>query len=387
MSQGQEKAIARVLTAIDRIKAGKMVIMVDDEDRENEGDLVFVAQYVDPEKVNFMAREARGLICLTLAPAMVTRLRLPLMGPTSPSQTEDNRATAFTVSIEARHGVTTGISAKDRAETIRVAIAETSGPEDIVVPGHVFPLRSRPGGVLERSGHTEGSVDLARLAGLKPAGVICEIMKDDGTMARLPDLEAFSQEHAIPIVSIADLITFRLLKESLVEVVEQGKVSTSHGSFDGYLFKSLVDQSYHFALSKGEAFDKGITDVRVHRQRILVDVFQRGQKEDAIDYGLKLLRDCERGIMVYLSPMNNNQVMAGQFKLITQGNISDDEHLQPSGTAMAEPPEVRLFGTGAQILRHLGVKKMRVHSTAPRPLKALAGFGLEIVEQVKISCI
>ncbi len=381
-SETQEKAINRVLHAIDAIRAGQMVIMVDDEDRENEGDLVFAAEHVAADKINFMVREARGLVCLSVAPAIIDRLQLPMMGDNS--KQGSSRSTAFTVSIEARHGVSTGISAADRAQTIRVAIDDKSTPDDIVVPGHVFPLKAKHGGVLERSGHTEGSVDLVRLAGMKPAAVICEIMKDDGTMARMPDLEAFSKRHNMPVVSIADLIEFRLLRDSLVEQIARESVQTSTGIFEAYCFRSLVDGAQHVALVKGAPFQaEQVVDVRVHRQRPLIDVFSSGKTgRRLIDYGLNLLQAEEYAVVLYLSHPGGAQAF-----------IEDtvDMHTQPDEAAPSSAGanhwramDPRLYGIGAQILRQLGIRRMRTHVSTQRSLKGLAGFGLEIVDLVVI---
>ena len=254
-----EKVVASVEAAISAIKNGKMVIMVDDEDRENEGDLVFAADCVNSEHINFMAKEARGLICLTLEPKLVNKLKLPMMEDTT--KKDPTQSTAFTVSIEARRGVTTGISAADRAHTIKVAIDKSTMPEDIVVPGHIFPLKAREGGVLERAGHTEGSVDIAKLAGLSGAGVICEIMNDDGTMARMNDLEVFAKKHDLQIVAIADLIQYRLMRESMVKVVSEGDINTDFGTFKAKVFRSLVDRSEHLALIKGDDFENQLVDV------------------------------------------------------------------------------------------------------------------------------
>jgi 3,4-dihydroxy 2-butanone 4-phosphate synthase/GTP cyclohydrolase II len=359
-----------------------MVIMVDDEDRENEGDLVFAASAVCPEKINFMTKEARGLVCLALDQAGTDRLKLPMMEDAG--RQGGHKSTAFTVSIEARHGVTTGISAADRAQTIRVACDANSKPEDIVVPGHIFPLRARPGGVLERAGHTEGSVDLARLAGLPPAAVICEIMNDDGSMARLGDLQAFGARHDIPIVTIADLITFRLMKESLIEKIADKPVSTAHGTFRGVMFRSLVDGLQHLALVKGsdEAFEPGtVVDVRVHRQRQLLDVLSHPEKDGRcrIEYGLKMLRDSDAGVMLYLTRDDDN--LLEEFATWSQ--------TQTERNAVSKRPWVemdeRSLGIGAQILRALGVHRMRVHMSQPNPLKGLVGFDLEVVDTQAIN--
>lgn len=380
-SESQEKAISRVLHAIDAIRAGQMVIMVDDEDRENEGDLVFAAEFVTADKINFMVREARGLVCLAVAPSVIDRLKLPMM--TDTGKQGSTKSTAFTVSIEARHGVSTGISASDRAETIRVAIDDKTTPDDIVVPGHVFPLKAKPGGVLERSGHTEGSVDLVRLAGLKPAAVICEIMKDDGTMARMPDLEVFSATHKMPVVSIADLIEFRLLRDSLVEEIARSDVETPAGVFEARCFRNVVDGSQHFALVKGGAFQPGqVVDVRVHRQRPLMDVFSGGNLGRClVDYGLGLLKTSEHCVVLYLSHPGGSQAFAEDTTEMHRQEPAVAGAVNASKWRAMDP---RLYGIGAQILRQLGVRQMRTHVSTPRSLKGLAGFGLEIVDSVVI---
>lgn len=367
---------SRVLNAIDVIRKGGMVIMVDDEDRENEGDIVFAAEHVTPEKINFMAREARGLICLPLAPELVDQLNLPLME--EPTKSGAERSTAFTVSIEARHGVTTGISAADRSHTIKVAVAEGAKAGDLVVPGHIFPLRAKRGGTLERSGHTEGSVDLARLAGCKPAAVICEIMNDDGSMARLPDLQMFATKHNLPIISIEELIAYRLMRDCLVRIVDRGITQTSEGDFDTIVFESILDHSCHVALVKGsEKFGDTTVDVRVHRQRAFADVFRRdfSGKNDLVTYGLKMLKESGSAAVVYLSYPTQNPAF-GLFKT-ESANVSLED---PKHKAM----DARLLGIGAQIIRELGIQKMRTHVSQLRTLKGLSGFGLEVVENVLV---
>jgi len=379
----QEIALARVGKAITSIKSGGMVIMVDDEDRENEGDLVFAATHVTPEKINFMTKEARGLICLSLEKAAIDRLQLPMMednGRRGPS-----KSTAFTVSIEASSGVSTGISAADRSHTVKVAANPNAQPDDVVVPGHIFPLKARSGGVLQRAGHTEGSIDLVKLAGFNPSAVICEIMNDDGTMARLPDLERFAAKHAIPIVTIADIVTFRLLHESFIELQASGPVKTAYGTFTGYLFKSQIDELSHMALTKGGGedgrFATAIVDVRVHRQRPLADVFSDPSSggRHRIEHGLKLLQDADAAVLIYLS---HPEIQAG---------LADDFLTLLPKTGREERPKLdwlepdsRLLGVGAQILRYLGVQRMRAHMAHPVPLKGLAGFGLEVVETVAL---
>lgn len=378
MQIDQDKLMARVHTAIDTFKKGGMVIMVDDEDRENEGDLVLAAECVTPQHINFMAKEARGLICLTLDTQMVDRLKLPMMADTT--KRNPYQGTAFTVSIEAREGVSTGISAADRSHTIKVAIDANTLPEDIVVPGHIFPLKARPGGVLERAGHTEGSVDLARLAGLKGAGVICEIMNDDGTMARMQDLEVFSERHSIPIVAIADLIQYRLMHESMVEELQRETIRTSHGLFDAVLFRSNVDGLEHLALVKGQEFSEHVVEVRVHTQQPLLDVFGDRSQGSAyrLEKGLELLAKKDRAVLIYL---NNPQA---NWLPDLQNMFSDASSPSTEGSVAARRMDLRLHGTGAQIIRSLGIQRMRVHSSSPMILKGLSGFGLEIVENVII---
>lgn len=373
MQKDQEKLIARVRQAIDVVKKGGMVVMVDDEDRENEGDLVLAAECVSPQAVNFMAKEARGLICLTLEASIVEHLKLPMMA--DGSKRLPDQGTAFTVSIEARRGVSTGISAADRAHTIKVAIDNDVNPDDIVVPGHIFPLRARAGGVLERAGHTEGSVDLAKLAGLKGAGVICEIMNDDGTMARMPDLEIFAAQHKMPIVAIADLIQYRLLHESMVEELGRDSIKTSSGICEAVIYRNTVDGLEHLALVKGQDFDQHIVDVRVHAQHPLIDVF--ADRHNGSGYrlqgGLDLLASHDRAVLIYLSHSHSSWM--DELK-----QLSTDRQVSAQPFNANKKMDQRLHGTGAQIIRALGVQRMRVHTSSPMVLKGLSGFGLEIVE-------
>jgi 3,4-dihydroxy 2-butanone 4-phosphate synthase/GTP cyclohydrolase II len=372
-----DKSIANVMEAIETIRKGGMVIMVDDEDRENEGDIVFAAEHATADKINFMAREARGLICLPLAPEIVDKLRLPLMDDVSKGS--GDHTTAFTVSIEARYGVTTGISAADRAHTVRVAVADHAKPEDLVVPGHIFPLRAKRGGVLERSGHTEGSVDLARLAGFKSAAVICEIMNDDGTMARMPDLELFAKTHNLPIVTIEDLIAYRLTRDSLVKPIDHGSVHSAEGTFESILFESILDGSQHVALIKGkEHFATATVDVRVHRQKPFLDVFSHepASSHDLIKYGLKMLSHSDAAALVYLTHPGHVATFH-DFREVSVNPSAED--------GKAPAMDSRLLGIGAQIIRHLGIQRMRTHVTQQRTLKGLAGFGLEVVDNVLIN--
>lgn len=358
----------RVERAIAEIRAGKMVILVDDEDRENEGDLCMAAELVTPEAINFMAKEARGLICLTLEEERIRQLNLPMMVSDNQSPFE----TAFTVSIEAAEGVTTGISAYDRAHTIRTAVAKDARPEDLVRPGHVFPLRARKGGVLVRTGQTEGSVDLARLAGLEPAGVICEIMNDDGTMARMPDLEKFAEKHGLAIVSVAELIRYRLEKERLVQRIAEEEVQLEGGVYRGIAYRMEGDPGTHLAFVMGEVDTEEPVLVRVQAMCTMGDVFG----STACGCGRSLRRSLElisaegRGAVVYLQKENGLPLRCSRMR-------EPDESRGSTGP-------FRDYGLGAQILNDLGIRRLRVLTSNPKKLVGLEGYGLEVVEQVAI---
>ncbi len=375
-------AIERVERAIEAIRDGQMVILVDDEDRENEGDLCLAAEKVTPEHINFMAKYGRGLICLSLRPERVERLGLEMMTGRNTSRF----GTAFTVSIEARKGVSTGISAADRATTIRTAIARDAAPEDIVTPGHVFPLRAQPGGVLARTGQTEGSVDLARLAGLEPAGVICEIMKDDGTMARMPDLEEFAAEHGLLIISVADIVPYRLQTERLVDKVAQGTylpgVEGVSGRFEGHVYRSKVDRSEFMALVLGEWEPDEPVLVRVH-SACIGDAFNSRQCDcgQLLRRSLAMIEEDGRGVFLYVLP--NRVRLAEQFKahVLHEEDHSSDE-LDPSDPDFKTP--VRGFGLGAQVLMDLGVRRIRLLTNNPKKLVGLTGFGLEVAARVPV---
>jgi 3,4-dihydroxy 2-butanone 4-phosphate synthase/GTP cyclohydrolase II len=372
--------IAAVTRAIEDIRVGRMVVLVDDEDRENEGDLVLAADLVTPEAINFMARLGRGLICLSLTEERVAALGLPLM--TSSADNRSPRHTAFTVSIDARHGTTTGISARERAETIRIAVARGAGPDDIVTPGHVFPLRARRGGVLVRSGHTEGSVDLARLAGREPAAVICEIMREDGEMARMPDLEAFAREHGLAIVKIADLIEYRQSREILVQRVAEAVVRPRAGGvraeFRAYVYTTDVEDTEYLALVLGDIRPDEPVLVRVQTAAVMRDVFSASPNDDARAAGapLRMIEEAGKGVLLYVFPRGRASVLA-EFRSVFGGGDA------PPSEGGADSP-LRNIGLGAQVLAHLGVQKIRLLTNHPRRIVGVSGYGLEIVECLPI---
>ena len=369
----RERGLHSIEEIIADFKAGKMVVLMDDEDRENEGDIVMAAEKVRPEDINFMARFARGLICLTLSDQRCKQLRLPPMVADNGAQF----STAFTVSIEAAQGVTTGISAYDRAHTIRTAVKRDAKPEDLVQPGHIFPLTAQPGGVLARAGHTEAGCDLARLAGLEPAAVICEILNEDGSMARRPDLEVFAREHDLKIGTIADLIRYRLDNEHTVERVAETTVKTEFGDFRLVTFQDTVDNTVHLAMVKGHIKPQTPTLVRVHIRNTLADVL--GIEHDHFAWplkrALKRIADEGQGVLVLLRRPESPRELVQQIVGLHKNAIPDIEH------GPHDPQVLRTYGIGAQILSDLGVRKMRVLS-APKRMQGIAGFGLEVVEYV-----
>jgi 3,4-dihydroxy 2-butanone 4-phosphate synthase/GTP cyclohydrolase II len=358
---------------IEDIRQGRMVILMDDEDRENEGDLIMAAELVRADDINFMARYGRGLICLTLTKERCERLRLPMMV----SQNNERHTTNFTVSIEAADGVTTGISAADRAVTIRTAVAPNAKASDLVQPGHIFPLMAQPGGVLTRAGHTEAGSDLARLAGLEPASVIVEILNEDGTMARRPDLEKFAQEHNIKIGTIADLIEYRMLNEKTVERMVTSRMPTEFGEFKLHAYRNVIDNQVHLALVKGDLEPGQATLVRVHVENSLCDIF--GSLRDDCGWPLRdaLQRIAEEGhgVAIILRLADESDVIINRIRHYAEVDKGIDQPRTEVGS------DLRTFGIGAQILTDLGVHKMRVLS-APKKFHGLSGFGLEVVEYV-----
>ncbi|MFZ4692457.1 MAG: bifunctional 3,4-dihydroxy-2-butanone-4-phosphate synthase/GTP cyclohydrolase II [Burkholderiaceae bacterium] len=360
-------SISSTKEIIAELRAGRMVILVDEEDRENEGDLVLAAEFVTPEAINFMARHGRGLICLTLTEERCDQLNLPLMT----SRNGTSYGTNFTVSIEAAEGVTTGISAADRSKTIEVAVARHAKSSDIVQPGHVFPLRAQRGGVLMRAGHTEAGCDLSELAGLTPAAVICEILKDDGSMARLPDLMEFAREHQLKIGTIADLIHYRSQTESIVERVAERSMQTSYGKFHAIAFRDTPSRGAHLALVHGDISPDKETLVRVHQPVSILDLLDTEATTHSwnIATAMQAIQRAERGVIVLLNCEESAEQMFAQFNALCQP--------QPTKPTRTERMDLRTYGIGAQILRQLGVARMKLLAN-PRKMPSMAGFNLEV---------
>ena len=376
---------ATIQEAVEDFQTGRLVIIVDDEDRENEGDLACAAEKVTPEVINFMARFGRGLICLSMTEERLDQLQIPLQ--VSESDNTATRGTAFCVSIEAKRGITTGISAADRATTIQVAVDPRSKPADLARPGHIFPLRSRKGGVLVRPGQTEAVVDLARIAGMTPAGVICEVMNDEGTMARLPELRTFAEQHDLKIISVADLVGYRMAHEVLVHRSGEAVVPTVYGEFRAVAFTNDITSDVHLALVMGEISPDVSLPVRVHSQCVLGDVF--GSLRD--DTGWQLHRSLEliakegRGVLVYLKQEGRGIGLVNQlraYQLMDEHNLDTVEaDSQLVGARKMDPRE---YGIGAQILHELGVRKMKIITNHPVKRAAIEGFGLEITDRMEI---
>jgi 3,4-dihydroxy 2-butanone 4-phosphate synthase/GTP cyclohydrolase II len=383
MSSPVKTPFATIEQAIEEIRSGRMIVVVDSVLRENEGDVVMAAQFATPDSINFMAKEGRGLICLALTPERCDELGLELMA----AKNEDPLKTAFTVAIDARDDITTGISAAERAHTIQVAIAPTTGPQDLVHGGHVFPLKARPGGVLERTGHTEAAVDLARLAGLVPAGVICEVMNDDGTMARVPDLAAYCQRHGLTMITIADLIAYRRRHDKLIERVVSTTLPTEFGEFTAVGYRALLDDKHHVAMVKGDVAGRQDVLVRVHSECLTGDVFHslRCDCGEQLQSALAMIEREGSGVLLYLAQEGRgigllNKLRA--YKLQEQGLDTVDANL-----ALNLPVDLRDYGIGAQILSDLGLSSIRILTNNPKKIVGLEGYGLSVSEQVPIESV
>ena len=373
-------SLASIEEAIRDIRDGKFVIVVDDEDRENEGDLTMAAEKVTPDAINFMAKHGRGLVCLPVVGKRLDELQIPMMV----SDNTSSFGTAFTVSIDAKVGATTGISAHDRALTVLAVLDSATKPEDIARPGHIFPLRAKEGGVLVRTGQTEAAVDLSRLAGLYPAGVICEIMKEDGTMARMPDLESFSEEHGIKIVSVAQLIEYRLRFDTLIHKVAEAKLPTNYGDFVVIAYRSEVDSNHHIALVRGDVNTDEPVLVRVHSECLTGDVFSsiRCDCGDQLRHAIQMVADEGRGVVVYMRQEGRGIGLHNKLKAYELQDSGLDT--VEANEALGFEPDLRNYGIGAQILKDLGIKRLKLMTNNPRKIVGLDGYDLQVVERVPI---
>ncbi|MCB1140716.1 MAG: bifunctional 3,4-dihydroxy-2-butanone-4-phosphate synthase/GTP cyclohydrolase II [Leptospiraceae bacterium] len=372
--------IEKIERAIEEIRSGKMIILVDSEDRENEGDLVIAAEYASPEKINFMATHGRGLICIPMTSERLNQLGLARMV----DKGGDHHGTAFTVSVDAKQGVTTGISAFDRSKTISVLLNESSTPDDLVRPGHLFPLEARKGGVLRRAGHTEASVDLSVLAGLKPAAVICEIMNDDGTMARMKDLDGFAKSHNLNIYTIADLIAYRTQKDRLIKFEAEARLPTEYGEFKIRAYSTLIDDKIHIAMVKGEIDPGEEVLVRVHSECLTGDIFMSNRCDcgPQLHAALEKIEKEGKGVLLYMRQEGRGIGIINKLKAYSIQDTGLDT--VEANEKLGFPPDLRDYGIGAQILRDLGIDRMKIMTNNPRKIVGLEGYGLQVTNRVPL---